>query len=85
MPEVVGDAAITIDPYDISMLVQAIQAVDRDPELRAALAEAGPRRAALFSAERYAARLEGLYTRLGVAASLRLPAPMPAREHQDAK
>jgi glycosyltransferase involved in cell wall biosynthesis len=66
MPEVVGDAAITVDPYDISALVQAIQAVDGDPELRARMAEAGPRRAALFSAERYAARLDALYTRLGV-------------------
>jgi len=72
MPEVVGEAAITIDPYDISMLVQAIQAVDRDPELRARMAEAGPRQAAQFSAERYAARLEKLYAGLGVHG--RLPA-----------
>ena len=66
MPEVVGDAALQVDPYDISALVQAIQAVDRDPALRARLAEAGPRRAALFSPERYAARLEALYAQLGV-------------------
>lgn len=66
MPEVVGDAAITVDPYDIGALVQAIQAVDGDAELRARMAEAGPRRAALFSAERYAARLEALYARLGI-------------------
>ena len=66
MPEVVGDAALQVDPYDISALVQAIQAVDRDPALRARLAEAGPRQAALFSPDRYAARLEALYTRLGV-------------------
>lgn len=66
LPEVVGDAAITVDPYDIGQLVQAIQAVDRDPELRAALAWAGPQRAALFSPERYAARLARLYAGLGV-------------------
>ncbi|WP_043362756.1 glycosyltransferase family 1 protein [Belnapia sp. F-4-1] len=66
MPEVVGDAALTIDPYDISALVQAIQAMDRDELLRARLAQAGPDRAALFSAERYADRLADLYTRLGV-------------------
>src|SRR5919107_729891 len=66
MPEVVGDAAITVDPYDVAALVRAIQAVDGDPELRARLAEAGPRRAAQFSPERYASRLEALYTRLGV-------------------
>ena len=41
MPEVVGDAAITVDPYDVAALVRAIQAVDGDAELRARLAEAG--------------------------------------------
>jgi glycosyltransferase involved in cell wall biosynthesis len=66
MPEVVGEAALKVDPYDVSALVHAIQAVDRDEVLRARLAEAGPRQAALFSAERYAARLEALYARLGV-------------------
>ena len=66
MPEVVGDAALTIDPYDISALVEAIQAVDRDPALRDRLAAAGPERAALFSPERYAARLSALYAQLGV-------------------
>ena len=68
LPEVVGDAALTVDPYDISALSEAIRAVDRDPELRARLAEAGPRQAELFSPERYAARLQKLYAGLGVAA-----------------
>jgi glycosyltransferase involved in cell wall biosynthesis len=68
MPEVVGDAALQVDPYDISALVQAIQALDADPALRARLAEAGPRRAAMFSPERYAERLAALYTQLGVPA-----------------
>ena len=66
MPEVVGDAAITVDPYDISAMVQAIQALDRDADLRGRLSEAGPRRADLFSADRYAERLGALYSRLGV-------------------
>ncbi|MBL6453860.1 glycosyltransferase family 4 protein [Belnapia sp. T6] len=66
MPEVVGDAALTVDPYDISALVGAIQAVDGDAGLRGRLAEAGPRRAALFSPDRYAERLGALYARLGV-------------------
>jgi glycosyltransferase involved in cell wall biosynthesis len=66
MPEVVGDAALTVDPYDVSALVRAIQAVDRDPELRARLAFEGPRRAALFSPERYDVRLRALYQRLGL-------------------
>jgi glycosyltransferase involved in cell wall biosynthesis len=79
MPEVVGDAALTIDPYDISSLVQAIQAMDRDELLRARLAQAGPQRAALFSAERYAARLAALYARLGVPPAAGQPAPAEYR------
>lgn len=66
MPEVVGDAAIMVDPYDISQLVQAIQAVDQSDDLRAALAEAGPRQAAQFSPANHARRLQDLYARLGV-------------------
>ena len=66
MPEVVGDAALTVDPYDVSALVDAIQAMDRDPALRARLAHDGPLRAALFSPERYAERLAALYGRLGI-------------------
>jgi len=66
MPEVVGDAALTVDPYDVSALVQAIQAVDVSEELRARLAAAGPARAALFSPERYDERLHALYARLGL-------------------
>ena len=66
LPEVVGEAALTVDPYDIAQLVQAIQAVDRSAELRKRLAAAGPERAALFSPERYAERLAKLYTSLGV-------------------
>jgi glycosyltransferase involved in cell wall biosynthesis len=68
LPEVVGEAALTVDPYDISGLVEAIRAIDRDPELRARLAEAGPRQAELFSPARYAARLRKLYAGLGVEA-----------------
>ena len=37
MPEVVGDAAITVDPYDTAALVRGFQALDQDAELRARL------------------------------------------------
>ncbi|MBX9702299.1 MAG: glycosyltransferase family 4 protein [Acetobacteraceae bacterium] len=77
LPEVVGDAAMMVDPYDVSDLVEAIQAVDRDPALRARLAHAGPLRAALFSPERSAARLAAAYARLGIAAAPPATAPAP--------
>jgi len=66
MPEVVGDAAVKIDPYDVRAMVEAIRAIDSDAELRAQLSAAGPRQAALYSPERYQARLRDAYARTGV-------------------
>lgn len=66
MPEVVGDAAIKIDPYDVRAMVDAIRQLDSDAALRGRLAEAGPRQASLFSSERYQMRLRDVYARLGV-------------------
>ncbi|MFM7608587.1 MAG: glycosyltransferase family 4 protein, partial [Alphaproteobacteria bacterium] len=63
MPEVVGEAALQIDPYDIRALVEGIRALDSDADLRGRLAEAGPIRAQEFSPERYQARLAKLYGR----------------------
>jgi len=65
IPEVVGDAAVKIDPYDVREMVDAIRALDADADLRGRLALAGPERAALFSPDRYRARLRDLYARLG--------------------
>lgn len=66
MPEVVGDAAIKVDPYDVGAMVQAIRALDTDGELRGRLAQAGPGQASLFSPERYQARLRDAYSKVGV-------------------
>ena len=61
MPEVVGDAALQVNPYDVRAMVEGIRALDSDAELRGRLADAGPMRAQLFSPERYQARLSGVY------------------------
>lgn len=66
MPEVVGDAAIKIDPYDVRAMVDAIRALDTDAGLRGRLAEFGPRQASLFSPERYQVRVRDAYATLGV-------------------
>ncbi|MCX7685709.1 MAG: glycosyltransferase family 4 protein, partial [Acetobacteraceae bacterium] len=68
LPEVVGDAAIQVDPYDVQAMAEAIRALDADAELRARLAAAGPRRAEEFSLERYDRRLAALYAKLGLSA-----------------
>jgi len=66
LPEVVGDAALTVTPTDTRALAEALRALDHDDGLRHRLEAGGPARAALFSPARYAERLGALYARLGV-------------------
>lgn len=61
MPEVVGDAAMQVNPYDTRALVDGIRALDQDADLRGRLSIAGPLRAQEFSSERYQARLAAVY------------------------
>ena len=49
IPEVVGDAAITVDPESVDALAEAMERLARDAELRAALRTRGLARAAEFS------------------------------------
>jgi glycosyltransferase involved in cell wall biosynthesis len=46
IPEVAGDAAVLVDPNDDDALTAGLERAATDEELRARLAEAGPRRAA---------------------------------------
>ncbi|HEX2425693.1 MAG TPA: glycosyltransferase family 1 protein [Actinomycetota bacterium] len=49
LPEVVGDAAITVDPTSVDAIAGAIQTVASDATTAARLADAGRRRAASFT------------------------------------
>jgi glycosyltransferase involved in cell wall biosynthesis len=60
LPEVVGDAALLVDPHDPVALADAIERVIADPALAADLAARGPRQAARFSWERSAEQLEAV-------------------------
>jgi glycosyltransferase involved in cell wall biosynthesis len=73
LPEVVGDAALMVDPTDTRALADALLALDGDDALRARYEAAGPARAAFFSPERHAARLAAVYARLGIAWPQGLP------------
>jgi glycosyltransferase involved in cell wall biosynthesis len=64
LPEVGGDAALYVDPYDTDDIARAIKAISTDDDLRAELAQRGPAQAELFSVERYRARVAELYKRL---------------------
>jgi len=64
LPEVVGDAAVSIDPDDVAALADAIGRVLRDPELAAQLSEAGLERAAGFTWRRTAEQTLEVYSTL---------------------
>ena len=66
LPEVVGDAAVLADPYDVDDIARGLRALDTDADLRRELAARGRVRAADFSPQAYAARLGEVYRRLGV-------------------
>jgi glycosyltransferase involved in cell wall biosynthesis len=61
LPEVVGDAALLIDPNDIAALAQALHNVLAEPALHADLRRRGFDRAAQFSWQRCAAETLAVY------------------------
>jgi glycosyltransferase involved in cell wall biosynthesis len=64
LPEIAGDGALLVDPYDTLAIRKAIEALDADEGLRLDLIERGSRRAATFSPEAYQERLSQLYRTL---------------------
>lgn len=64
LPEVVGEAAVTVDPYDVDALARAVAKVLSDPALRDRLAAQGPLQAARFSWQATAAQTLQAYKRV---------------------
>jgi len=65
LPEIGGDAALYVDPYDVDDMAQALTTIAADDGLRAELARHGRVQAELFSVARYRERVAALYERLG--------------------
>ena len=61
LPEVAGDAALLVDPYDIDEIRAAIVKLDEDSALRERLIQAGFRQAAHFTWRRSARQLREVY------------------------
>jgi glycosyltransferase involved in cell wall biosynthesis len=61
LPEVAGDAALLVDPYDVDAIRSGIQRLDADEDLRRHLADKGRKQAMLFTTERYCERLRDAY------------------------
>src|SRR5262249_40123810 len=49
LPEVVGDAALTVDPFDVGAIAGAIEALIKNSELRRELSLKGQKRASQFT------------------------------------
>jgi glycosyltransferase involved in cell wall biosynthesis len=61
MPEVAGDGALLVDPYDVRAITDGITALDLDAELRGSLSAKGRKRAEGFSSEAHSRRLAEVY------------------------
>ncbi|QND50598.1 glycosyltransferase family 4 protein (plasmid) [Phyllobacterium sp. 628] len=61
VPEIAGDAALLIDPYDTDSLRNAVKALANDNDLCDHLAKLGPKQAEFFSPERYHQAVGALY------------------------
>jgi glycosyltransferase involved in cell wall biosynthesis len=61
IPEIAGDAAILVNPYDARQISEAIRTVDADEGLRTTLSARGSQRAQLFTQQQYLERLKNVY------------------------
>ena len=61
LPEVAGDAAVLVDPYDVESIVDGMRRILSDPTLAAELRRKGVERAREFSWERSVAKTRQVY------------------------
>ena len=69
LPEVAGDAAVMVDPYDVRAMSRGIQALDADDALRAELVIKGLAQSDKFTPKAYQDNLAAMYARLGFSAA----------------
>ncbi|HKR15344.1 MAG TPA: glycosyltransferase family 1 protein [Pyrinomonadaceae bacterium] len=67
LPEVVGDAALTVDPYDVASIAAAIETLMNDSDLRLELSVKGRSRAETFDWRDTARRTLQIYEQVGKA------------------
>lgn len=67
LPEIAGEAALLVDPYDVQAIKQGIRSLDEDADLRADLVTRGRERGAAFSPQAHLDRLAPVYAELGLA------------------
>src|SRR5947207_3885856 len=65
LPEVAGDAAVLVDPYDPAAIADGIYRVLTDESLRRSLRQRGLARASQFSWEASVRRVRDIYNHIG--------------------
>lgn len=68
LPEVAGEAAVIVDPYDVQAMTRGIRALDADEGMRHELEAKGLIQAGKFTPEAYQQRLIELYKKVGITA-----------------
>ncbi|MGQ3353749.1 MAG: glycosyltransferase family 4 protein [Phreatobacter sp.] len=69
LPEVAGEAAVLVDPLDVSAMARRLRELDGDADLRAELSVRGPQQAKTFSPETYKIKLADAYAKVGITLS----------------
>ena len=64
LPEIAGDAALLVDPYDVGAIATALRTIVNDGDLRAELSRRSRVQAEQFSLSRYRDRVKQLYDRI---------------------
>ncbi len=63
VPEIAGDAALLVDPYDVAAIAAGLHLLDSDDGVRRSLAARGKAQASRFSIDNYRNALDDLYHR----------------------
>jgi glycosyltransferase involved in cell wall biosynthesis len=64
LPEVVGEAALTVNPYDVTDIAKGLRQLDNDAELRTRLSALGLKQTERFSMDNYRRDLLGMYSKV---------------------
>jgi len=64
VPEIAGDAALLVDPYDTRAIAEGVRALAEQDDLCAELSARGRRQAALFGEAPYRKRLQAVYAQV---------------------
>ncbi|MGC8622219.1 MAG: glycosyltransferase family 4 protein [Caldisphaera sp.] len=66
LPEVIGDAGVLCDPYDIDCMIDAVMKITRDETLKIEFAKKGLRRIEIFSSESQFRSINNIFRALNV-------------------